>query len=461
MSTMPDLQALLAEAPALRVATDEDSRASYGLDWTRYWQADTPAVLFPDTVDEVVAIVRWARQHQVALVPSGGRTGLSGGAVAASGEVVVSFERMNRIGRFDALDGIVEVEPGVITRTLQDFAREHGMYYPVNFASSGSSQIGGNIATNAGGIQVLRYGMTREWVAGLTVVTGAGEVLELNRGLVKNNTGYDLRHLFVGSEGTLGFIVGAAIRLTQAPPETAVMVLALPDLSCVMRVFEAFRRALTLQAFEFFSDKALQHVLSRGAVRPFESAAPYYVLLEYVRPAADAEPDLAVFGHCAEQGWVVDGVVSQSDAHARALWRLREDISEAITPHTPYKNDIALRISQVDPFVARLDALLGAAYPDFEVVWFGHIGDGNLHINVLRPASMALDDFRQACEHVNQAVFELVREAGGSVSAEHGVGLFKRDYLSYTRSPEEIALMRGIKQLFDPDGVMNPGKLLA
>ena len=295
MSTMLDLQALLAAAPALRVATDEESRASYGLDWTRYWQADTPAVLFPDTVDEVVAIVRWARQHQVALVPSGGRTGLSGGAVAASGEVVVSFERMNRIGRFDALDGIVEVEPGVITRTLQDLAREHGMYYPVDFASSGSSQIGGNIATNAGGIQVLRYGMTREWVAGLTVVTGAGEVLELNRGLVKNNTGYDLRHLFVGSEGTLGFIVGAAIRLTQAPPETAVMVLALPDLSCVMRVFDAFRRALALQAFEFFSDKALRHVLACGAARPFESAAPYYVLLEYVRPAGGAEPALAAF----------------------------------------------------------------------------------------------------------------------------------------------------------------------
>ncbi|NDV12308.1 FAD-binding oxidoreductase [Crenobacter caeni] len=461
MSTMPPLPALLADAPALRIVTDDASRAKYGLDWTRYWQPDTPAVLFPTTVDEVVAIVRWARRHKVALVPSGGRTGLSGGAVAAGGEVVVSFERMNRIGRFDALDGIVEVEPGVVTRTLQAFAREHGMHYPVDFASSGSSQIGGNIATNAGGIKVLRYGMTRDWVAGLTVVTGAGEVLELNRGLVKNNTGYDLRHLFVGSEGTLGFIVGASIRLTQAPPETAVMVLALPDLSCVMRVFDAFRRALTLHAFEFFSDKALKHVLARGAVRPFESAAPYYVLLEYVRPAGGAEPDLVVFGHCAEQGWVVDGVVSQSDAHARALWRLREDISEAITPHTPYKNDIALRISEVDPFVARLDALLGEAYPDFEVVWFGHIGDGNLHINVLRPSGMDLAAFRQACEHVNEAVFELVREAGGSVSAEHGVGLFKRDYLSYTCSPEEIALMRGIKQLFDPDGVMNPGKLLA
>ncbi|WP_024302207.1 FAD-binding oxidoreductase [Pseudogulbenkiania sp. MAI-1] len=457
---------LLADLHAIfgadRVATDADTLARYGLDWTRYYQPAPSAVVFPKELEEVVAVVQWANREKVALVPSGGRTGLSGGAVARQGEVVVSFDRMKAISDFDPVARTVRCQAGVITEALQQFAAEHGLYYPVDFASRGSSQIGGNIATNAGGIKVVRYGMTREWVAGLTVVTGKGEVLRLNNGLAKNNTGYDLRHLFVGSEGTLGFIVDATLRLARQPAEQAVMVLAVPQLVDIMKVFHAFREKLDLNAFEFFSEKAVRHVLARGHVkRPFEGEADYYVLLEFEKLAADTEEvALAVFEACVEQGWLVDGVLSQSEQQAKELWRLREDISESITPYKPYKNDIAVTVSQVPAFIERLDALLSREYPDFEVLWYGHIGDGNLHINILKPDALELDDFRRACERVNEHVFALVGEFGGSMSAEHGVGLLKRDYLDVTRSAEEIALMRAIKAAFDPNGVMNPGKLL-
>lgn len=446
-----------------RVATDVATLQSHGLDWTRYYTPAPAAVVFPKTTEEVAALVRWATQEKVALVPSGGRTGLSGGAVATQGEVVVSFDRMNAILDFNPVDRTVRCQAGVVTAQLQDFAADQGLYYPVDFASSGSSQIGGNIATNAGGIKVVRYGMTREWVAGLKVVTGTGEVLELNQGLAKNNTGYDFRHLFIGSEGTLGFIVEATMQLTRPPAPLSVMVLAVPALAGIMEIFNAFRQRLDLTAFEFFSEKALRHVLARGQVqRPFEGESDYYVLLEFeCVNSTTEETALSLFEECMEAGWLVDGVLSQSEEQARALWRLREDISESITPYRPYKNDIAVRVSAVPPFVEALDAVLAREYPDFEVVWFGHIGDGNLHINVLKPDALALDGFREACERVNAEVFALVRRFGGSMSAEHGVGLLKRDYLDVTRSPEDIALMRGVKAVFDPLGIMNPGKLLA
>lgn len=456
---LAQLSSLTAEA---RVLTDADTLSRYGLDWTRYFTPDASAVVFPETVDEVVALVQWARRERVALVPSGGRTGLSGGAVARHGEVVLSFDRMNRILALDEVGRSVRCQAGVVTAALQQFALAHQLYYPVDFASSGSSQIGGNIATNAGGIKVVRHGMTRDWVLGLTVVTGGGEVLHLNHDLAKNNTGYDFRHLFIGSEGTLGLIVEATLRLTQPPAEQAVMVLAVPRLADIMRLFHAFRARLTLSAFEFFSEQALRHVLARGELaRPFDEEADYYVLLEFEKLTPQSEIDaLAVFEQCAAEGWLVDGVLSQSQQQAKTLWRLREDISESITPYRPYKNDISVQVSRVPDFVAQLDAVLAREYPQFEVVWFGHIGDGNLHINVLKPPALAIDDFRIACERVNHHVFELVRAFDGSISAEHGVGLLKRDYLAVSRSEAEIRLMKAMKSLFDPDGIMNPGKLL-
>ncbi|MBD8624620.1 MULTISPECIES: FAD-binding oxidoreductase [unclassified Pseudomonas] len=446
-----------------KVLTDAASLDTYGRDWTKQYAPAPSAIAFPKTTEQVQAIVRWANERKVALVPSGGRTGLSAAAVAANGEVVVSFDYMNKVLDFNATDRTVVCQPGVITKQLQNLAEENGLYYPVDFASSGSSQIGGNIGTNAGGIKVIRYGMTRNWVAGLKVVTGQGDVLELNKDLVKNATGYDLRQLFIGAEGTLGFIVEATMRLDRAPKNLTAMVLGTADFDAIMPVLHAFQGKLDLTAFEFFSDKALAKVLGRGDVpAPFETACPFYALLEFEATTDDiADTALATFEHCVEQGWVLDGVMSQSEQQLRNLWKLREYISETISHWVPYKNDISVTISKVPAFLREIDAIVSERYPAFDVLWYGHIGDGNLHLNILKPEHMDKDAFFAECALVNTEVFETVRRYNGSISAEHGVGMVKRDYLQYSRSPVEIQYMKAMKAVFDPNGIMNPGKIFS
>ncbi|WP_369975336.1 FAD-binding oxidoreductase [Xanthomonas bundabergensis] len=458
--TDPRLDALTHAVPGLRLKTDPADLEHYGRDWTRRWTPAPLAIALPATVDEVQAVLRWANAHAVAVVPSGGRTGLSGGAVAAHGELVLSLERMNKALAFDAVDRTLTVQAGMPLEAVHNAAREHGLVYPVDFAARGSCSIGGNIATNAGGIRVIRYGNTREWIAGLKVVTGSGELLELNRGLIKNSSGYDFRQLLIGSEGTLGIVVEATLRLTDPPPPSNVMLLALPSFEVLMQVFAAFRGRLQLEAFEFFTDRALEHVLAHGAQAPFDTVYPYYVVTEYASGDETQEAAaLAAFETCMEQGWVLDGVISQSDAQAAQLWRLREGITEALARYKPYKNDVSVRISAMPAFLAQTQALLGAAYPQFDVVWFGHIGDGNLHINVLKPDATADADFIAACEQVTKLLAQVLAEHGGSISAEHGIGLVKKPYLQSTRSAEEIALMRAVKRVFDPAGLLNPGKL--
>ena len=454
------LAELAAECPALRLLTEPGDLEHYGRDWTRRWTPEPLAIALPATAEDVQVIVRWANRHRVAIVPSGGRTGLSGGAVAARGELVLSLERMNRVLGFDPVDRTLTVQPGISLQAVHDAAKEHGLIYPVDFAARGSCSIGGNIATNAGGIRVIRYGNTREWVAGLKAVSGAGEWLELNRGLIKNSSGYDFRHLLIGSEGTLGIVVEATLKLTDPPPPSQTMLLALPDMDALMQVFALFRARLSLQAFEFFTDIAQKHVLAHGAQRAIEGDYPYYVVTEFDAVDATAvDVALAAFEHGMEQGWIVDGVIAQSEAQAGALWRLREGITESLAPHRPYKNDISVRIAAVPAFLHEMQTLLSHEYPDIEVVWFGHIGDGNLHINVLKPA--ALDDatFIAQCEHVTKLLSATLQRHGGSISAEHGIGLVKKPYLDSTRGAAEVALMRGVRRIFDPQGILNPGKL--
>jgi glycolate oxidase subunit GlcD len=446
-----------------KVLTDAASLEAYGKDWTRQYTPAPSAIVFPKTTEQVQAIVLWANEHRVALVPSGGRTGLSGAAVAMNGEVVVSFDYMNQILELNVTDRTVRCQPGVVTKQLQNFAEENGLYYPVDFASSGSSQIGGNIGTNAGGIKVIRYGMTRNWVSGLKVVTGKGDILELNKDLIKNATGYDLRQLFIGAEGTLGFVVEATMRLDRAPKNLTCMVLGTPDFDAIMPVLHAFHGKLDLTAFEFFSDKGLARIMARGDVpEPFATKTPFYALLEFEASNEEiANEALATFEHCVEQGWVIDGVMSQSQQQLQNLWKLREYLSETISHWTPYKNDISVTVSKVPAFLNEIDAIVSEHYPDFEVVWYGHIGDGNLHLNILKPEDLPKEEFFAKCATVNKWVFEIVEKYNGSISAEHGVGLVKRDYLEYSRSPVEIDYMKAVKAVFDPNGIMNPGKIFA
>jgi len=443
--------------------TDPESLNHYGRDWTRFWQPAATAVVFPESIDDVVDIVRQARADGSKLVPSGGRTGLSGGAVAANGEIVVSMERMRRLIDFDAAEPSLTVEAGMTVGTVQQTAVENGCYYPVDWAAAASSQVGGSIATNAGGIRVLRYGMTREWVRGLTVVTGTGEVLRLNQGLIKNNTGYDLRQLMVGSEGTLGIVVEATLGLLPPPPEQSVLLLGFTGLDALMPALSLLRRSLRLSAFEFFDRRSVDHVAhATGQTFPLDAGAcPFFAVVEFDDPEQSVQDQaLGVSEQLVDEGLVADGTISQSGAQAAELWTWREAISESIAPMTPYKNDLAVRVGRVPDFLDDLDALVRQRYPDFEVVWFGHIGDGNLHMNVLKPENWSIDEFHAAGRKLSPAVFELVKRYQGSISAEHGVGLLKRDDLAWSRSEEEIEFMTRIKAAFDPDGIMNPGKLL-
>lgn len=446
-----------------QIKTDSESLKYYGKDWTTYFDINASAVVFPHTTEQVQKLVQWARQHKIGLVPSGGRTGLSGAACALNGEVVVSFEQMNRVLEFNETDQTVRVEAGMVTEALQNFARSKGLFYPVDFAARGSSHIGGNVATNAGGIKVVRYGLTRDWIVGLKVVTGTGEILELNNGLVKNATGYDLRHLFIGSEGTLGFITECLVKLAPPQPALKVLVLGIDALSSVMKVYNVFKRSQApLVAFEMFSDKALMHVMhSTQLPAPLATACPFYVVAEVECPNEAAEAEiLSTFEHCLEQGWVLDGVISSSETQAKNFWRYREDISESLAKHSPYKNDISVAISKVPALIQDLDQVLQQAYPQWEVVWFGHIGDGNLHINILRPSGMSKEEFVKECRKVDEMIFKSIQKQQGSISAEHGVGLTKKSFLHYTRSKAEIAFLKGIKLIFDPDQIMNPGKVL-
>jgi len=460
--TIAALKQLMAQGDAPgKVLTDPSDLATYGTDWTRIYTPNPVAIALPKTTEQVQALVHFANQNKVALVPSGGRTGLSAGAVAANGEVVVAFDNMNQILDFNASDRTVRCQAGVVTEQLQNFAEENGLYYPVDFASAGSSQLGGNLSTNAGGIKVIRYGMSRDWVAGLKVVTGKGDVLDLNKDLEKNNTGYDLRHLFIGAEGTLGFITEATMKLSRQPDNLTVLVLGLNDLGSTMDVLNTFRSKLDLTAYEFFSHQAMNHVLAHGQVKaPFDTEAPYYALLEFEAVSDQVmEQAMELFEQCMENGWVLDGVISQSETQAQNLWLLRERISESIAPRIPYKNDISVVVSRVPGFLEEINQVVSDHYPDFEIIWFGHIGDGNLHLNILKPEDMAKEDFFEKCQQVNKWVFEIVERYQGSVSAEHGVGMTKKAYLQYTRSEVEIAYLRGIKQVFDPNGIINPGKI--
>ncbi len=444
-----------------RVKTDAESFETYGKDWTKHIAINPIAIVFPKTTKEVISLVNWARQNKVALVPSGGRTGLSGAATASNREIVVSFEKMNRILNFNEFDQCVTVEPGVITETLQNYAKDKGLLFPVDFASRGSSQIGGNIATNAGGINVVRYGLIRQWVTSLEVVTGEGKVMQLNKSLVKNASGYDLRQLFIGSEGTLGFITQAEIAFTRPPENPTVLLFAVPELDGVMKIYHAFKKRFSLLAFEMFTDVAKNYVMRHtGQGEPLEESTPYYVIIEIDNTSeTEIEAAMEIFESSMENGWLVDGTVSQSAQQSQDLWRLREDITEATSAWEPYKNDVSVRISKVPEFLTSVDQVLKSEYPDFETVWFGHIGDGNLHINILKPANLTSEEFIKSCHRVDEILFEKIESFGGSVSAEHGVGLTKKPYLHHTRSPEEITYMKAIKAIFDPDGIMNPGKI--
>jgi FAD/FMN-containing dehydrogenase len=437
---------------------------NFGRDWTKVFPPNPSAIVFPRTTDEVSRFLKLCSRHKVAVVPSGGRTGLAAGAVATNGEVVLSLSKMTQMDAVDTLAQTVRVQAGAVTEAVHKHCEAHGLTWPVDFASKGSSEVGGNISTNAGGVKVIRYGMARQWVLGLEVVTMEGVVLELNGALEKNNTGLDLRQLFIGSEGTLGIVTEATLKLARVPEQLDVFFFAIPDMAAVLKLFAEARRApFTLMAFETLTHECLELVTQvRSLKSPFNDAHPYYALMEVERPASsDGQAALdAWLAGLFESGLVLDGTLAQSPREAKDLWSLREGISESIShAGVPHKNDIALPISALAPFVAEMLDLFKNRHSEFRMFLFGHVGDGNLHVNTLKPKDLPMDQFLKKCHEADHGLFELVQKYKGSISAEHGIGLLKKDALKFSRTPDEIALLRRVKQALDPQGLLNPGKI--
>ncbi len=456
--TLEDIKKILYP---IQVSDSPDMLKQYGQDTLSYYVSNASAILFPENADQVQTIMHFAKQHHIKIVPSGGRTGMTGGATAIQGELVVSLEKMNRILSISQTDSIVTCEPGVILQTLHEYVESHALYYPITLAAKGSCQIGGTIATNAGGVHVVKYGNTRQWVAGLKVVTGNGEYLELNtQGLLKNNTGYSLHDLFIGSEGTLGIIVEATLRLTQLPKMPTALLLSHPNLESILACFYETKQEIPLLAFEFFDHTSLTQVLKHQPLQqPFQQGAPFYALIEWESTPDADQIMLRLLERGFDQGWISDGLFSQNEAQRTQFWQYREDISEALRHESPYKYDLSIPISIIPAFYEELMSLFQQQEIIVNSAWFGHIGDGNIHLNLLKPSQLTQDAFYSNCEQLNTQIFSMVRSHGGSISAEHGIGLLKKPYLSFSRSPSEIQFMQQIKNIFDPNHTLNPGKI--
>jgi FAD/FMN-containing dehydrogenase len=464
------LHAALREAiGASNVLVDGDLSA-YELDWRKRWRGKAAAVVRPASTDEVAAVVRACIAHGASIVPQGGNTGLVGGGVPddSGRQVLLTLARMNRVRAIDAANATMTLEAGCVLKAAQDAAAEQGMLFPLSLAAEGSCTIGGNLATNAGGTQVLRFGNARELCLGLEVVTAQGEVWSGLSGLRKDNTGYDLRDLMIGSEGTLGIITAATMKLHPLPAAQLTAFAACNDLAACVMLLQLARQQLgaSLTGFEVMGALALELVAKHfpQLPRPLPGAA-WTVLLE----CADTESEAlarprfeALLQQAIEKACVQDAVLAESVAQARALWHVRESIPLAQAMEGPnIKHDIALPVSAIADFVERTDGALQAAFPGSRVVNFGHLGDGNLHYNLQSAPGVSAQAFLDQQEHaVNRIVYDAVVARGGSISAEHGIGSLKRDELQQRKSPVALAMMRAIKHALDPKGTLNPGRVL-
>jgi len=434
-------------------------------EWRGVVEGRTPAVVQPASTAEVAAVMRYCHEKHIAVVPQGGNTGLCAGAVPdESGEqIVLSLSRLNRIRALNADDFSMVAEAGCVLAALQAAAVEAGRLFPLSLGAEGSCQIGGNLSTNAGGINVVRYGTARSQVLGLEVVLADGRVWDGLRTLRKNTAGYDLKQLFVGSEGTLGIITAASLKLYPEPRTVQTALFAIEDARQAVPLLARLRRDLDdrIQAFELVSSLAFEFVERHitGARNPFEEPHAWYVLLEAA--ANDEDKFESALMAALESGLAVDVVLAKSAAEADALWHMRHSISEAEKHEAPIlKHDISVPVASMPEFLDVSRRALAETWPDTRLLAFGHVGDGNLHYNVVLPAEWSAE--RQAGEGsaITQRVYELATDMGGSFSAEHGVGRTKREFLAAFADPVSLGLMRTLKDALDPRGILNPGKVI-
>ena len=469
MNLLNELQNLLGPAHVL-TGSDADP---YLQDWRRRYRGSALAVVRPGSVGEAAGVVRLCLQNGTPVVPQGGNTGLCGGATPdESGRaVLLSTARLNRVRAIDTDNDTITVEAGCVLQAVQQAARDAGRLFPLSLAAEGSCTIGGNLATNAGGTQVLRYGNARELALGLEVVTAEGEIWNGLRGLRKDNTGYDLRDLYIGSEGTLGVITAATLKLYPLPVASCTALLALDSIDAAVELLSRARTGFgaSLTGFELMAGDCLQSVVrlfpqQRLPLEGASAGSPWFALLELSDSESEAharERFEAVLGAAIEAGLVVDAAIAANVAQSRAMWHLRESIPLAEAEQGKgVKHDVSIPISSIAAFVHTTNALLQQRFPGVRNVVFGHLGDGNLHYNVARGPGQTEADLLALQQGIYDIVHRSVQEHGGSISAEHGIGQLKRDELPHYKSPLELSLMKRIKQALDPHGLMNPGKVL-
>jgi FAD/FMN-containing dehydrogenase len=447
-------EALGAIVGKSNVLTSAQDTQPYFTDWRRQYTGAAECVVRPGTTAEVSRLVALCARERIAVVPQGGNTGLSGGSVPTGKgrEVVLSLSRLNRIRALDPLNDTMTVEAGCVLAAVQKAAADADRLFPLSLAAEGSCQIGGNLSTNAGGVNVLRYGNAREQVLGLEVVLPDGRVWHGLRGLRKDNTGYDLKQLFLGAEGTLGIITAAVLRLYPRSTASATAWVAIDSPRQAVELLAALRTHVgdRISAFELVSRECLDAVLAhRPDTRdPLKQRTPWYVLAEF----ADSGPPDTLRERVADALESREAVLAQSDEQSRQLWRIRESIPEA--QFTNVKHDVSVPVSRTPELIEHAGAALKAAFPEARPYVFGHVGDGNLHYNVGPETLLS----RRA--DVNRIVYHAVAELGGSISAEHGLGQLKREDIRLHKAPLELEMMRALKKALDPQGLMNPGKLL-
>lgn len=452
------------------VLTTDADKASYLTDQRQRFTGQALAIVKPGNTAEVAAIVRLCNKFLVPLVPQGGNTGLVLGSVPDNqgNAIVLSLSRLNGVRALDPINHTITVEAGCILQNVQDAAEAAGRLYPLSLAAEGSCTIGGNLATNAGGTAVLRYGNTRELCLGLEVVTAQGDVMEGLRGLRKDNTGYDLRDLFIGAEGTLGLITAAVMKIFPLPKAqlTALVAVRTPEHALRLLTLAQSHCGAALTGFELMSDLCLQLVAKHmpHLTFPFSTHYPQYVLLELSDSESEAHASAmleALMTNALENDLCQDAVLASSSTQSKTLWTWRESISSAQAKEGKnIKHDISLPISRIAEFITVTDALLQQHFPECRNVTFGHLGDGNLHYNVSPATGYSVEMFLTKQSDINRVVHDSVHQFGGSISAEHGIGALKRNELLRYKSPIELSLMRTIKQALDPHNLMNPGKVI-
>lgn len=471
MTTLIDtLRTLLGTS---HVLTEPFDIAPYCTDWRGRYSGQPLCVARPSNTEEVAAVVAACAAAHVAIVPQGGNTGLCGGATPLGadrlpqGEIVISLGRLNRVRAIDTDNNTLTAEAGCTLAAVQAAAAEAGRLFPLSLAAEGTATIGGNLSTNAGGVQVLRYGNARELCLGLEVVLPDGRIWNGLRGLRKDNTGYDMKHLFIGAEGTLGLITAAVLKLFSPPRQIATAWAAVPTPAAAVALLTRLREKIggRVTAFELIGRPALDLVLQHipGSRDPLAGRSPWQVLIE-LSDTMDSDlttPLQEVLFDAVDAGEAGDAALTHSEAQATALWKLRENIAEAQkTEGLSIKHDISLPVSRIPEFIDRSDAALSANFPGVRIVCFGHLGDGNLHYNQSKPAGLDNKAFIDQTAAVNRIVHDLVHELDGSISAEHGLGQLKREEILRYKSPIEMDMMRAVKHALDPGGLMNPGKIL-